>query len=218
MNKKRIGALIIAGTLAVGSGVFGTYSYFTSNAKADTSISIKVGNLKVESKNDAKWIYVPEDNKANDQINLNDTATTKVSTNCVNDPGDLDVSNIRPGDAFEKTITVKNTGSLTQDLKITKKALAKDIAPFVVVLSGTSDGSTLAFTNDVATVKNVIPNKTVTLKIRVELPGATENDKVVSHTKAGDVKEVYNRDIPNDFNLDLSQTFFDISATQPNAK
>lgn len=200
MKNKKIAALLLAAALVVGSGTYGAYSYFTDRAETKANIEIKVGNLKVTSDSSSEWQYVPVGEKANDKINVSDLTENEVS-------------NIRPGDAFEKEIVIKNTGSLTQDLKIKKiypniVGSIKDI-PFVVTVSGQSFNS-----SGVAVINNVEPGSELKLKIRVELPVSTPNKLSI----LGHVIEEYNRDTPNEFKLDLSQKFFEIEATQPNAK
>lgn len=195
MKKKKIAALALAAALVVGSGTYGAFSYFTDRAETKANIEIKVGNLKVESKNDNTWVYVPVGGMENDKVSLEDIEDNKVS-------------NIRPGDAFEKLIVIKNTGSLTQDLEISK-LLNIIPSPWKVTISGQT------FNNrGVVTILDVEPNEEVNLTIRVELPTSTGNDNNLPWI----FHEEYNRDTPNEFKLDLNRKFLSIEATQPNAR
>lgn len=149
------------------------YSYFTNNNKTDWQ-SIVLGNLKIETDNTPQnsWRYVPiavEGNNftENDAINIKNLS------------GSLDADNLRPGDAFEKDITITNTGSLSSKLKITEGLSLKDL-PFKIRINMKSNDSGAAVKNepgksDIWYVYNLKPNAKVVFTVRLELPADVTN-------------------------------------------
>lgn len=176
-----------------------TYASLISESKTDTQ-SIILGNLKVETDNTPQnsWRYVPisvagNNYTANDSINNRNTS------------GALNATNLRPGDAFEKDITITNIGSLNSRIKITKGELSKkSLFKMSVSLKGqdaTSKVSNDANDKNIWYVENLKPNAKVVFTVRLELP-----------------IEVTNKDL-NKCNISLNNDalqLLDITATQWN--
>lgn len=102
MNKKKIMGLALSGALLVGAASLGTYAYFTDVAQVDANLVIQTGTLKTEAQNNDVWKVV-------DGTGVNESEiTNKNATN--------NFKNVRPGDWFEKTVTIKNVGTLKQKL------------------------------------------------------------------------------------------------------
>lgn len=175
------------------------YSYFTSTDKSDLQ-TVVLGNLKIETDNtpENSWRYVPiavEGNNftENDAINIKNLS------------GSLDADNLRPGDAFEKDITITNTGTLSSKLKVTEGLSLKD-SPFKITINMKCHDSDAAVNNEPDKsntwyVYNLKPNAKVVFTVRLELP-----------------TDVTNSDL-NENNIKLSNDaleLLDITATQWN--
>ncbi|GKU27204.1 hypothetical protein CFOLD11_40310 [Clostridium folliculivorans] len=150
-----------------------TYSYFTSESKTDTQ-SIVLGNLKVETDNTSQssWRYVPIP-VAGNNYTANDSVNNK------NTSGALEAANLRPGDAFEKDITITNIGSLNSRIKITKGELSKN-SLFKMSVSLKEHDMTCKVSNDVNDkniwyVENLQPKAKVSFTVRLELPVEVTN-------------------------------------------
>lgn len=152
-----------------------TYSYFRTGDKTDTQ-SIILGNLKIETNDTTQncWRYVPVAVKGNEY-------TSNDSIDIKNLSGGLESNNLRPGDAFEKDITITNTGSLSSKLKITKGTLLNG-SPFKVTVSPRGNDANVTISNDANDkntwyVDNLKTNAKVTFTIKLELPiDITNND------------------------------------------
>lgn len=97
MKKNKIVALALSGALLVGATALGTFAYFTDVAQADANLVITTGTLTTTVEKDNEWKVVGDSEITNNTESNN-------------------YINVRPGDSFEKTITIKNTGSLQQKL------------------------------------------------------------------------------------------------------
>lgn len=103
MNKRKT-ISILAGILLVSGGTFlGTKAYLKDVKEVKNDLIITTGTLEVEVEDDLPWKIVDQEN-------------TEIS----NPSEHNDFKNIRPGDSFEKTIKIKNNGSLSQRIKVNK--------------------------------------------------------------------------------------------------
>ena len=117
MNKKKIAALVLSGTMLMGAAGFGAYSWFKSSATVDANLIVKTGTLAVTATpkkanpnlvNYNGWQVensldtLPEDTKSESKVAQNPKE---------NDP---QILNLRPGDILTKIVTIKNTGSLKE--------------------------------------------------------------------------------------------------------
>lgn len=149
------------------------YSYFTGADKSDLQ-TVVLGNLKIETDNTPQnsWRYVPIAAEGNN-------FTENDAINIKNLSGSLDADNLRPGDAFEKDITITNTGSLSSKLKIAEGLSLKD-SPFKIRINMKSNDSGAAVSNesgksDTWYVYNLKPNAKVVFTVRLELPADITN-------------------------------------------
>lgn len=152
-----------------------TYSYFKTGDRTDTQ-SIILGNLKIETNNTPQncWRYTPVAVEGNKYTSNGAIDTKKLS-------GALESNNLRPGDAFEKDITITNIGSLTSKLKITKGILLND-SPFRVTVNPKGNDANVTISNDANDkntwyVDSLKTNAKVIFTIKLELPiDITNND------------------------------------------
>lgn len=173
MKRYRLLIFILALILIVCLNSKAAYSYFTSADTTDTQ-TVVLGNLKIETDNtpENSWRYVPiavegSNFTENDAINIKNLS------------GSLDADNLRPGDAFEKDITITNTGSLSSKLKIAEGVSLKD-SPFKIRINMKSNDSGAAVSNesgksDTWYVYNLKPNAKVVFTVRLELPADITN-------------------------------------------
>lgn len=128
INIKKTAIIILAFLAVIFTSVFGSYAYFTSNASIKSNLIITTGNLKLEEVEGASWEYrgVVE----TDTYNLYDKALVDQSNSLEKDNFTL----VKPGDKFVKTVTIKNTGSLTQKLEIKdlSSEISNDLAKFSI--------------------------------------------------------------------------------------
>ncbi|MEG0307967.1 MAG: TasA family protein [Clostridium sp.] len=101
MKKKKVISLLIASVLVVG-GAVGTYAWFTDSEVASANLVINTGTLKID-KDTASDNWVVSDGN-------NSEIENKSETN--------NYTNVRPGDSFERTFTIQNTGSLSQTITV----------------------------------------------------------------------------------------------------
>lgn len=171
---KRYKLLILAFSLVLivclNNGV--TYSYFSMEYKSETQ-SIILGNLKIDTDNTTNncWRYIPKDIKANNDVLDNKSVS-----------GALEANNLRPGDGFEKEITITNTGSLNTKLKI-KKGTIIEASPYKLVISlkehdpiATVKADTT--NNDTWCIENLKANAKVKFTVRLEVPTEISNKEI----------------------------------------
>ncbi len=183
MKRKQIAALALSFVLTTGAAVLGTYSYFTAKDTTKNNISVGLGDVKIE-KGDGTWQY------KSDSADIKEMDLTK----------DLKAFNLRPGDKFEKVMTVKYTGSLTSNIKITKPADKNDI-PFTLTIKGQNGVSVDPEGENIWILKNVAPNTDISFIATFEVP---------TSVKAGDIND-------NNKTLNLQEyLMLDITATQAN--
>lgn len=150
-----------------------TYSYFTSNDKTDIQ-SVILGNLKIETDNTPEncWRYVPIAIKDNNYIGNDAMGTESLS-------GGIKVNNLRPGDAFEKDITITNVGSLNSKLKV-KKGTILEGSPYKISINLKQNPSNVNVNNDADTwyINNLKTNDKVVFTVRLEIPIDVTNNAV----------------------------------------
>jgi hypothetical protein len=187
-----ISLTIFLSTLAT----LGTYAYLTNESSTGV-VYFTLGSVKLQADN-LPWKYVPVNIKGV-EITSNDLLNgQKLST-------DLQVNSLRPGDAFEKNVTVIYTGSLESKLKIcTGNLLIESPYTLNIDLIDKSSGVTVSKDeNDcnILYVGNLKQNNCLKFKVRLEVP--------VQYTE----KQGKNT------NIDLNNNAFkllDITATQWN--
>lgn len=176
-----------------------TYSLFTASAKSNT-VSFILGNLKIEVNDTADniWKYVPISTEGTNCYKNDLIEGQKLTSN-------LKIENIRPGDAFERDITITNTGSLRARLKLEKGRLLQK-SPFklsIKMKDKTLDSTvTQDSTNsDIWYIDNIKSKNSIVFTIRLEVP-----------------KEIANKDIKEE-NIRINNSalkLLDITATQWN--
>lgn len=122
MKKNKTIAYMMAATLLVGGTFMGTKAWFSDKAETDNGIKITMGNLDLQllengSTEEGKnfgWKLVrdgEEESLAGKEIEKGKLASS-------NDNITDDHINIRPGDKFTRTFTIKNNGSLDQQVAV----------------------------------------------------------------------------------------------------
>lgn len=102
MNKK-ITALLLAAALTVGVGSYGTYAWFTDQETVDDNVSITMGKLDIK----ADWAHLSSWKATSDSTEANHKLAKGLS-----------FDNVKPGDTFERKMTVTNIGSLDADVTL----------------------------------------------------------------------------------------------------
>lgn len=186
-------------SLIIGTNLIISHSYLNNDAKSQT-VSITLGYLKIQTDNNSEnqWKYVPIDNKETNNLKNDLVVDQKLTT-------DINVNNLRPGDAFEKTITITNTGTIASKIKITKSESFKN-SPFHFSIKLDGNYPKIAVQQDTKNpniwyINNLKSNDKLAFLLRIEIP-----------------LEITNKDInPNNFELSNNALeFIDITATQWN--
>lgn len=111
-NIKKFYPLIVGLVLLISVAAYGTRAYFSDSTKEDAGIDLVLGNVKIGSEG-LSWAYKAEIGNENNELKNNDK---KVVT--PNDMGNqINITDARPGDTFEKVFEFTNTGSLEQLVK-----------------------------------------------------------------------------------------------------
>ena len=130
MNKKKIAALALSGTLLMGAAGFGAYSWFTSQANVDANLVVNTGTLAVTATTpDADkgslvsngWVLQNTDTTVNDDTR----SEGKVVING-NEQHYPNFVNLRPGDKLIKKVIIKNTGSLKEKVSYTVNKIVEE--------------------------------------------------------------------------------------------
>lgn len=102
MNKKIIG-LLLSAAIFTGVGSYGTYAYFTDQAKVSEDIVIEMGSVKVN----AKWGENPwKVDSNNKKIKALDNGES------------LKYTNVKKGDTFSRKVFINSTGTLESNIKV----------------------------------------------------------------------------------------------------
>lgn len=109
MNKiKKLYPLIVGVVLLVSVAAYGTRAYFSDSTTEQVGIDLEMGSVRVEDTSN-NWSYTSETVEKNlNLLNKNESLDVNPLEK------DVRLTNVRPGDSFEKTFTFTNTGSLDQ--------------------------------------------------------------------------------------------------------
>lgn len=107
MNKKRKIILIIALFVIFITGAVTTTSYLYSKRTFDNNVTINVGFINLTT-TDATWAYTSSGVDINSVIGTPNLTETLISYN----------GKLRPGDTFQKSVSVTNTGDLPANIKL----------------------------------------------------------------------------------------------------
>ena len=176
MINKKITALVLSGAILVGGLGLGTYSWFTSSAKATANLKIHTGTLKVEASNDDKWAV---QNTSISDGDLKSEVTNPKATN--------DFENVRPGDSFVKFVTFTNKGTLKQRVHF---EISKDLGQYYSKLH-------ISVPKEQDTVLE--PGHSKSVKIKIDVPTDLTNSEQEQFIKT--FEEVENKTL-----LDVTAT------------
>ena len=132
MKKNKTIAYLMAATLLVGGAFVGTKAWFSDQVTTDNGITITMGTLDLELKENGAeeegqnqgWKLVRDGKEESNVEGSKNGNISKVHTN------------IRPGDVFERTITVTNVGSLDQTVKVEHVGKGYDEGFFALTTKG----------------------------------------------------------------------------------
>ncbi|SFQ03876.1 hypothetical protein SAMN04488506_0419 [Desemzia incerta] len=124
-NIKKFYPLIVGLVLLISVAAYGTRAYFSDSTSEDAGINLTLGNVDITARS-GDWIYIPD--VENEQLTASGTTSIGETIKDKNNFGKEDniakgvvLKNARPGDAFKKTFTFENTGSLDQVLTFDSK-------------------------------------------------------------------------------------------------
>ena len=126
MNKK-ITALLLAAALTTGVGAYGTYAYFSDEAKVSENVNITMGKLDIEADWSGLWNVTSVGSEAEKKIGSGTTIPGGPKSN------DLDYQFVKPGDYFTRKVTIKNIGNLNADAYVEMNNPYSDIFDLEIV-------------------------------------------------------------------------------------
>ena len=188
MNKKKIAALALSGTLLMGAAGFGAYSWFTDKATVSSNLTVSTGTLVLNATGDDVWSYTGP----------NKEITSNLKDGKIVNPSKF--GNAQPGDSFAKEVTIENKGSLSE--KVNFKVLDRALGEYAGVVNVTvKEANGNPIPTDSLTMA---PGAKVVVKVGVELDGAKMTSKDWQ-SKSIDLSEV------------LGGNLVEANATQVNA-
>lgn len=200
MNKKKIATLLLVGTLVVSGGVLGTKAWFTSKADATSNLRVTMGTLKLENVGDDIWTVENKENIDTDMV-----------TEIDNPNENNDYTNVRPGDKFVKTVTLKNVGSLRSYVTLsTRHSVLPDELRGMLSLDIYKNGEYMIF-DDPITME---PKEEVEFRIESSLDGPWMGNEVQGPDENNNAGKYHQ--ILVDF-LDSDVDIIEIEGTQVNA-
>lgn len=192
MKKNKTIAYALAATLLVGGTFAGTKAWFTASGEVDSGLVVTTGSMGLEVNSEKNWTVIEEDG---------------YQTEITNKTNGNDFKNAKPGDTFEKIVTIKNTGSLNQVLEVSGGSIDnKKNENFTVTLEGL---------DKIQGVLNAGSNNTKQFKIKVatNVDNMKSNDSDISNDGENGVD-----DEAREFKLLESMEKITINARQTNAQ
>ena len=179
MNKKKLAALALSGTLLMGAAGFGAYSWFTSSASVNSNLIVETGTLNIKVEDNGNSVTKGWELQDTEE-NLGDNQT-EASPQTKVEEGRPDFVNVRPGDSFIKKVTITNTGSLKERLKFTvNNQIVNDAYKDVVNVSINNVNSNGGSVDNLTDLNNTVlePGKSITAEIKVQILTGTPGNNV----------------------------------------
>lgn len=120
--------LLLGALLIISVAAYGTRAYFSDSATQQADIQLSLGNLDIESV-DSKWIYTPENDNVNSALLA---GGSPVTINMDITPDAKNITNVQPGDQFERIFKFKNEGSLEQVVTVNNTVSSVESSIFKV--------------------------------------------------------------------------------------
>ena len=111
--------LLLGALLIISVAAYGTRAYFSDSAQMQGDIQLSLGDVDISTDGTTSWIYKPLQLTGTD-LDKNDSLGATVDSD-----GSIknaeNITNVRPGDSFIRTYSIKNNGSLDAKVKLTSK-------------------------------------------------------------------------------------------------
>lgn len=133
--------LLLGILLLIGAAAYGTRAYFTDSATEQAGIKLTLGNLKIESVTDSKWVYNPGSEDKNDNTALKADGKEVIKGENIDVKNAKNITNVQPGDKFERVFTFENTGNLAQVVTLDNAEESNNDSIFKVEFKQISDGA-----------------------------------------------------------------------------
>ena len=152
MKKNKTIAYMLAATLLVGGTFVGTKAWFTASGTVDSGLVVTTGSMGLSVTEEDNWTIVTPDGDR---------------TEITNQGAKNNFKNVKPGDDFEKQVTITNTGSLNQVLTVTGGNINNNLNENFTVSFKTQNNEEIEnITEFIGT--NLAPRASKTFKIVVE--------------------------------------------------
>lgn len=142
--------LLLGALLIISVAAYGTRAYFSDSATQQGNIQLSLGDVDISTDNTSTWNYTPLEIGDN----IDSTKAKNEKLNIVEKDGAMFYSNVRPGDSFTRTYSIKNNGSLDVNVQLSSANIPIPIAtngdpikyedgPFKISVSGLKNNFTL---------------------------------------------------------------------------
>jgi hypothetical protein len=120
-NRRKKLPLLLGALLIISVAAYGTRAYFSDSATEQANIQLSLGTLDIKSEV-STWKYTSTGNNINSALLA---GTTSVATNPnLTAENAKNITNVQPGDQFERIFEFKNVGSLEQVVTVDNKVLS----------------------------------------------------------------------------------------------
>ncbi|MEK6189960.1 MAG: CalY family protein, partial [Carnobacterium alterfunditum] len=146
-NRRKKLPLLLGALLVISVAAYGTRAYFSDSTKQQANIELELGNVEITTEETA---WTSKSSNTESELFTLENGTQKYTS----------LTNVKPGDAFTRKYTIKNTGSLKVEVGINytgkysalsdgnydatnKKFTVKD-GPFLISIAGLENNFKLA--------------------------------------------------------------------------
>ncbi len=199
MKKNKTIAYMLAATLLVGGTFVGTKAWFTASGTVDSGLVVTTGSMGLSVTEEDNWTIVTPDGDR---------------TEITNQGAKNNFENVKPGDDFEKQVTITNTGSLNQVLTVTGGNINNNLNKNFTVSFKTQNNEEIENITDFIGT-NLAPSDSKTFKIVVE---TVENEMSSDDADITNDGENGLDDEAREFNLKGVMGQITINAKQTNDK
>lgn len=177
MNKKQNNRnklpLLLAALLTLSLIIYGSFAYFSDEAKQNADLEIELGNVNLQSIEDEGWKPFLGDNEDYSHITVNHSDTEL--------PNTTKISNARPGDRFTRDFIFKNSGTLDAQIEINTNLGSYGLISVTVEDIKKDDNSNMdVFQNNKIMPFSLEEGEQVTVTLGVEILSNTSLDDSLS--------------------------------------
>lgn len=187
-------SILMLALIFIGFATYGTYAYFTDSTSVGTDIELTAGTVSLGEAESGNWKYVNWDSDYNRGKELTKNDNSELNGNSS--------SNLQPGDAFQKVITIKYQGSL--DAKVT----VENVETVIKQIQAKNFDAEITINNENNNTFTVKPNEDIIITVKVGLPFNSNAEAYTSDSSSE------SRNVNQGINLDNIADEITITASQ----